>query len=199
VIKIGSIETFGKRDWRVLDIQDGKALLLSEQIWDQRPYHRSEERITWENCTLRKELNDEFFKLIPQVVRAKIARAKISNNKNGWYGTDGGEDTDDNIFLLSLEEVDRYFGDSGDYANKKRKDRKAGKYILANNGYWFSNDFDKDRIAIYNGAASWWWLRSRGGGSNIAARVDDAGAVDVGGYGVADVSGGVRPALWLNL
>jgi hypothetical protein len=198
-LKIGKIERFGNRDWRVLDIQDGKALLLCKQIWNQRPYHRSGEATTWKDCTLRKELNDEFYNQIPQEERTRIAKTRIVNRENEWYGTDGGEDFDDFIFLLSLEEVDQYFGDSGDYAEKRRKDYNDGKIILADDGWYLSNDFDKERVAMYKGKASWWWLRSPGYLSNFAANVTDGGAVDVDGYLVINGSGGVRPALWLNL
>ena len=59
------------------------------------------------------------------------------------------------------------------------------------------------RIAMdTNGAASEWWLRSPGILSSFAARVGDSGFVIIGGslvFGSGADSGGVRPALWLNL
>ena len=36
---VGDVIQFGGIDWLVLDIQDGKALLLSEKILEERPYH----------------------------------------------------------------------------------------------------------------------------------------------------------------
>lgn len=71
---------------------------------------------------------------------------------------------------------------------------------------------DNDRIcmptqqAVSNGAWTWddngacfWWLRSPGDDSYIAADVDADGRVlSVGNY-VAGTDGAVRPALWINL
>ena len=105
----------------------------------------------------------------------------------------------DRIFLLSLEEADKYFGDSGDYQSKRRKSNKDGKFVAANDGSRFSNAHDSDRVANFGDKACWWWLRSPGLNSLIAAYVDFVGRVSVYDGGVHGLNGGVRPALWLNL
>ncbi|MDR0474170.1 MAG: DUF6273 domain-containing protein, partial [Treponema sp.] len=102
------------------------------------------------------------------------------------------------------EEADKYFGNSGDYLNKKRKN---GNQIADSNGYWLSNNHDGERVAKDgNGTACWWWLRSPGDVSRDAAYVDVGGGVGVyggrvyvNGIKVILDYGGVRPALWLNL
>ena len=38
-IKIGSLLSFGSYNWRVLDIQNNTALIITEEIIEQRPYH----------------------------------------------------------------------------------------------------------------------------------------------------------------
>ena len=43
---IGDIIQFGGHDWRVLDVRDGKALLLSDKIIEKRPYHDEYEDVT---------------------------------------------------------------------------------------------------------------------------------------------------------
>jgi len=73
--------------------------------------------------------------------------------------------------LLSLEEADRYFGDSGDYLNERRKKYDNGKWIATSDGWGFSNNHDRDRLAEYGSEACWWWLRSPGSDSRNAARV----------------------------
>ena len=92
--------------------------------------------------------------------------------------------------MLSLEEADKYFGDSGDYRNGDKKD-----------DWYFSNEHDNDRRATYNGSSAWWWLRSPGDFSFSAAHVYPDGVVHVSGVnvGIDYGGGGVRPALWLNL
>ena len=52
----------GKEDveWLVLDVQEDRALLISKYLLDCKPYNTTDDHVTWETCTLRKWLNDEF-------------------------------------------------------------------------------------------------------------------------------------------
>jgi hypothetical protein len=123
--------------------------------------------------------------MIPPILR------KIENPDNIWCDTPGGNNTEDKIFLLSLDEADRYFGNSGDYINLNSGDNE---WIL-------SNEFDGDRQAIRFFNPKRWWLRSPGRTSNMAARVLANASVDVAGLSV-DIflgDGGIRPALWIKL
>ena len=191
---------FGNYKWRVLDVQDDKALLIAEDVIEMRPYNAQDKVVTWETCDLRKYLNGEFLQKFTAEERGKIAETPIRNADNLWYGEKGGNDTVDKIFLLSLEEVDRYFGNSGDYQNKMRKEYdKKGKFVTNRNGNYFSNANDIDRQAKFDNRACWWWLRSPGNFSSSAAFVNYDGNVHVGGSYVSGTSGGVRPAFWLNL
>jgi hypothetical protein len=183
-------------EWRILDVQGDKLLLISEKILEQRPYNIEEKDITWENCTLRKYLNNEFYNKLG-VVKPAIAETRNSNPSNQWYGTAGGRDTVDKVFLLSLEELVKYFGNSGDFKNKRRKDHNGN---VSSDGCWIHDQYNSARIANYGSeGACWWWLRSPGFISGTAADVDDVGYVFVYGLNVNYESGGVRPAFWLNL
>ena len=196
---IGDIIPFGGMDWRVLDVQGNKALIITENVIEQRPYNMEPKAATWETCTLRKYLNGELYAKFSKEDQERITETRISNPDNLWYGTKGGADTTDKVFLLSLEEVDKYFGDSGDYLNKNRKKYIDGKLVPANDGFGFSNANDSERIAKYDNKASFWWLRSPGLFSVGAACVYIDGYVFVYGIGAIRDSGGVRPALYLNL
>jgi hypothetical protein len=189
--KIGEIIKFGNYDWRVLDVQDGRALLLSDRIIEKRKYHHSLIKTTWSECELRGYLNDEFYNTFCEQDRARIVQTKITTGNNPWYGTKDGSTTDDRIFLLSLEEMIKYFGDSGQL---KRR---------AESAYRIDDEFNTARIA-YNldGEADWWWLLSPGYYSTRAAAVRAGGYIGVAGQDVCDEynsEGGVRPALWLKL
>ena len=191
---------FGSYKWRVLDVQSDKVLLITEDVIEKRRYHAQGTGITWKTCDLRKYLNGEFLQKFTEEERRKITETPICNTDNLWYGTKGGNDTVDKIFLLSLEEVDRYFGDSGDYKNKRRKKYDNGKWVADSNGWYLSNANDSDRGAKdAKGEACWWWLRSPGNPNTSAVRVGDGGSVTVTGGSVRTLSGGVRPAFWLNL
>jgi len=187
---------FGGCTWRVLVVQDGRALIITEGLLPYRPYNETYTVITWETCTLRKYLNGEFYNSFTEEERGQIAETIVTNSDNLWYGTEGGSDTTDRIFLLSLEEVDGYFGDSGDYLNERRMDGNGNR---SDYQWYINNAYNDDRkVAYSDGTPGWWWLRSPGGLGSQAACVDCDGKVDVDGS-VCDGANGVRPALWLKL
>ena len=195
---VGSIYQFGGFDWRVLDVQNNKALLITEKIIEQRAYHVEFTDITWENCTLREYLNGEFYNSLG-AEKSAIAETRNENPDNPWYGTAGGRATTDKVFLLSLDELVKYFGDSGALRNKERYEWKNSKYVLSPNGYYLHDQYDEARKAhAPAGWTSWWWLRSPGGLSVDAVHVSHDGDILVGGDAVAGWVVGVRPALWLN-
>ncbi|MCL2016670.1 MAG: tetratricopeptide repeat protein [Defluviitaleaceae bacterium] len=185
-VKIGGI------DWRVLDVKNNQALLLSELVLKANLYHSEDEYIKWKNCALRQYLNNDFYNKFSDNDRSRIAKKTIPNKNNQWYGTPGGNDTTDNIFLLSLEEVIQYFGDSGRLKYPLNEKNKSYHYYL-------SDEFNDKRIAMgRSGLTNYWWLRSPGRNNDRAAYVNYEGHVIVSGDVVSEF-GGVRPALWLNL
>ena len=195
-VKAGDSIPFGQYEWLVLEVRNDKALILSKDIIQQLPYNADNIDVTWETCTLRHYLNNHFArKKFTDEQQRRIAETTITNPDNLWYGTKGGNDTKDKMFLLSLEEADECFGANGDYLYKMRKDY-GGK--AESDGIWFSNSYDTGRVAKYGNEAGWWWLRSPGNYSINAANVYGGGRVNVHGYGV-NSNGGVRPALWLHL
>ena len=196
--QIGDIIQFGGYDWRVLDVQGSRALIITEHIIGQSSYNVDAGcGVTWETCTLRQYLNGKFLQKFSKEDQARIAETRINNPDNLWYGTEGGSDTTDKIFLLSLEEVDKYFGNSGDYRDEMRKSYDGQKWVSDNDGDGFSNTNDSNRIAQYNNQASWWWLRSHGSDCLYAAFVFYDGSVSVAGDYMSIGYGGIRPALWL--
>ena len=193
-VKVGDIITFGcypqtasgtdstPIEWIVLDRDGSWALLLSKYGLDAKPYNTKRVDITWEKCSLRKWLNGEFLnQAFSSEERSKIVRVKISNPDNTTYKTKDGDDTDDQIFLLSIDEAEKYFA-TGDA-------RKTEPTAYArSNGVW-TND----------SGYCWWWLRSHGLDRFRAAYVGGDGGVYGVGDGVGDDDDAVRPALWLNL
>lgn len=110
-MQTGDKLSFGKYDWQVLDVQKNAALIITERIIEQRSYHETYQDITWADCSLRKYLNSEFYDQFSAAEKSKILPVQNKNPVNQWYGTSGGADTKDFIFLLSIEEaVCRYFG-----------------------------------------------------------------------------------------
>lgn len=196
-VKVGNTIQFGKYLWRVLDVQDGRALIITEDIVDKQPYHVIYEDVTWEDCSLRKYLNEDFYDSFSAEERSLILETNVHNPDNLWYGTKGGNDTRDFVFLLSLEELDKYLGDSGDYLNKVRK-AHDGELFPSRTGWYLSNTHDGERKAAYDGDKWYYWLRSPGRIASYAAYVNYDGWISVSGRRISGALNGVRPALWLD-
>ncbi len=200
-MQIGDKIVFDKYEWRVLDIQDNAALIITEYIIEQRAYHDAYKDTTWADCSLRKYLNDEFYSSFNEADQSRIIPVTNRNPDNPWYGTKGGADTLDSIFLLSLEEVTcKYFGDSSSILHNPGKNQR----------YWFQrkDENNSNRIARLEGYtwSTWWWLRSPGRVNIKTVYVHGDGNIGIQGNNIlkGNISdgkclGGVRPALWLKL
>ncbi len=185
----------------MLDIKNNTALIITEYIIEQRAYHIAYKDITWAECSLREYLNGEFYDKFTATDKSRIIPVLNNNPDNQWYGSKGGADTQDSIFLLSVEEVCKYFG------NSLSKLYNPGK----NQRYWFERkDENKSkRIARLQGIewGSWWWLRSPGRVNVKAVYIHGTdGNIGIqgnnilkGNIGEGRCAGGVRPALWLKL
>ena len=198
-IEVGSYITFGayeqdnntsngKEDveWLVLEVKDGKALVISKYALDCQQYNTSYTDVTWETCTLRKWLNDNFVNSVfTAVEKAMIPTVTVSADKNPEESTNPGNATQDQVFLLSITEAYKYF--SSDSARQcKPTSAVAG-------GAYGAGVYDS------NGNCRRWWLRSPGYFQRNAACVYSDGGVGEYGSSVFDYFTAVRPALWIDL
>jgi hypothetical protein len=109
-ILLGEVNvTFGGYTWRVLDVAENKALLITDDIIENRAYNSELTNITWEKCTLRQYLNGDFYNKFSDAEKSAIIETTLVNNNNARYGTVGGDTTQDKVFLLSIDEVNQYF------------------------------------------------------------------------------------------
>lgn len=99
----------GNTKWVILDMIDGKALLLKKKALTGISYHDSLEAVTWEVSALRSYLNSEFLNsAFSEQERTNIILSSVENSKNAVYGTNGGKETSDYIFVLSMEDAMKY-------------------------------------------------------------------------------------------
>lgn len=187
-------------EWLVLEQEENSVFLIAKYGLDKQKYHSHKYvnddvaagvsiEVTWEECDIRKWLNDDFYySAFTSEERSGIRLTKV-NNSEGRYGANGGNDTFDRVFLLSTEEAVKYFGSAKNYKNVKAATTPT-EYALAeglsmkNFGEWCDNNCD-------------WWLRSRGQGGNWASYIAGSGILmENGSY----VTGGlaVRPVLWVD-
>ncbi|WP_435308447.1 DUF6273 domain-containing protein [Sebaldella termitidis] len=200
-MQAGDKISFGNYEWRVLEVQNNTALIITEYIIEQRAYHNAYKDITWADCSLRKYLNSEFYDRFTAAEKSRIIPVLNKNPDNQWYGTKGGTDTQDSIFLLSIEEtVCRYFGDSSSKLYSPGKNQR----------YWFERK-DKNnskriaRLESRKEGSWWWWLRSPGRVSIKAVYIHGDGNIGIQGNNIlkgnisdGECKGGLRPALWLK-
>ena len=188
--------------WRVLKNAGSKLFLLSDQNLDVFEYHKISESVTWETSTMRSWLNglaanqgsgdnaidyaDNNFldNAFSAEEKTAIADTVVVNDDNPEHGTEGGNDTTDKIFLLSIAEANNnaYF---------------AYRYsrIATNTAYV------EGRIGSFGGGvrSAPWWLRSPGERASRAAYVYEDGFVSLGGSNVLNSEKAVRPAFNLKL
>lgn len=199
--------------WRVLDIQENRALLLADRMPDCVPFHHGEEDVTWKECTLRSWLNgygEETNKrgidytgssFIDRAFTARereaILPTQCCNPANRKYGTDSGGDTDDRLFILSNEEVfdgenaGRYgFDASGDYDDPAK--RFTSTLYAKCMGAWWS---PVDKYA----GNSFWFMRTNGYTSRCITYVCDFGYIYSRGTLASCSDAGILPAMWIDL
>ncbi len=211
--------------WRVLNIdKNGNALLLADKLIDIVEPNETYADVTWETCTMRSYLNGYdgkqnvakydftgdnsfIYNAFSESERNKIITYDLTNPDNPVYGeTKGGNDTQDKIFCLSLEEamtagygfVKNEFTSPSDADTQYCTDDDPTRVAV-------TTKFTDDKPGYYAedaGVSDWWWLRSLGNDSHYFSHVSDSGYVDAygGSYGdMDDDIGCIRPALCINL
>ena len=119
--------------------------------------------MTWETCTLRSWLNDDFYnKAFDEDEQKLILTTNVSADKNPEYDTDPGKATKDKVFLLSASEALEYFSDDSQRICEPT-------YYAASVG----------ENATPNSAFCKWWLRTPGYNIYLAVTVIDNGAINV--------------------
>lgn len=193
--------------WRVLSVEGDDAFLMADKNLDCQSYNSQCWQITWENCTMRSWLNgygavenkvgmdysgngflDNAF---TESERQAIKTTDVVNNDNPDYGTAGGNDTVDQIYLLSLDELTNpAYGFISSTGNTDTRQAVNTAYTAGGGEIGGSTQSE--------GRADYWWSRSPGKNSSAATLVHTDGQIsDI--YLVNYVQMVVRPVLHLNL
>ena len=172
--------------WRVLSVEGDDAFLMADQAIESRPFDEEGSAVTWEKCSLRKWLNEDFIKeAFTEEEQAAIMETTVVNKDNEEYNTEAGADTQDKIYLLSIDEAaDTQYG--FEKSDKAAFHRTSPAREVAQTMY---------SSEAYN--AFFWWLRSPGK-ENCVSNVGMAGDGDSEGT-FAQTYGAVRPVLHLKL
>ena len=192
--EVGAIIAFGKYEqdnitsngkeeitWKVLDIQENNALLLSTQILDARRFHnQSQIKGGWAESELRKWIMNDFYNTAfsKQEMDAIVVIPQRATTK------DTSDDTD-KVFVLSVEQIKKYL--------PEMRDRQflASTYAIQQRKVYRGED------GYYN-----WWTRSNHV-ENGRFWVDGVDIVRKYGEIMAckptDADLGILPAIWINI
>ncbi len=178
--------------WKVLQNDGNTLFVVVDKAIDCKDYNEEYTSITWEDSTIRSWLNGSFYHTaFDSGEQEAVVEQTVVNDDNPTYGTEGGNDTRDKVYLLSIDEVTKetYGFCSDSYTYSQSRMIKASDYAYAIGTY-------RDGC---NDDCCWWWLRSPGGDSDYIAGVDSEGDVERGGSGVNNYGDGICPALHINL
>lgn len=233
--KQGNILTFGTYEqdnnlnngkepieWIVLRNENNKLLVVSKYVIDLQQYHSSDdEPITWEQSEVREWLNSEFIdNAFTEEEKGYIVLSHISTpNTNGvadgrydqLWETYGGNDTEDYIFLLTEEEIEKDL--------LSNKVTQATEYVVSC-AKLIQEEHDKrwpSQFAYYYKTSlptetndMTWWTRSSG----TPMKWEEDYSVKTTGYtnnvilfryshyhdGIkCDCYEGIRPAMWIEI
>ena len=180
--------------WRVLSVNGNDAFLLADQNLDAKPYNGEDTDVTWATCTLRTWLNGTFLNTaFTSAEQTAIKNTTVVNDDNPYYDTEGGENTTDKVYLLSIAEAgNTAYGFNGEFRTESETREAKNTAYAKECGALTSTSTE------YEGNG-YWWLRSPGIISGSASIVfDDGYGLGNGGSVILD-NVAVRPALHLNL
>ena len=193
IIQVGDVIQFGVYpqdesgtetdpiEWVVIEIKDDKALLLCKYAIDCQKFNNEAKSATWERCSLRKWLNNTFFKNAFSVKeRSRVQMTLVNSDNNQNYKTAAGNSTRDKVFLLSIKEVKQYL--------KKTEYRKCKE-----------TDYCYEMGAYKKDDNCYWLLRTPGYDSSYIAFVDSDGYINYNGISVNHNRYAIRPALCIEI
>ncbi|MBR0410743.1 MAG: leucine-rich repeat domain-containing protein [Eubacterium sp.] len=201
----------------MLQKEGQKAFLLSDSILDDKRYNEktgssSANRITWETSTLRSWLNGKgsdannnqidftgkgFIDVaFNNTEKCAIEDVNVDNHSTAPSAeTNGGNDTNDKVFLLS--EYDMFYSDrSASYGFCKNSysvcdEARRGR----GTAYAIAMGLNTDTEKKYKGNT--WWLRSPGRIDNTSLAVSEGGHLDI--CAPCTNGDGIRPAVMMDL
>jgi len=200
-------------EWEILKEEDGKMLLISLHILDNRPYDEDgSDSITWETCGLRRWLNNDFMNAAFTDAEAELVMTTTLSNPNSPRGGQGGNDTEDKVFILSVDEVLAYYDpdDLSEYQGDIYSPwfvREVTPYavsqgimhnVITEDDYYNSNMYRFFTEDVVGMDSSGWWLRSPGNFNYNICYASGHGTAGWNLFEAKHARDGVRPVIWLD-
>ena len=183
--------------WRVLQNDGNTLFVVADKGLDCKDYHDPGTSITWENCTLREWLNSDFYgTAFSSAEQEAVVEQTVVNEDNPYYDTEGGNNTDDKVYLLSIGEVTNpSYGFCENYGTcSVSRWAQTSDFAHIRGANTYSSDYTTG-----GNANTECWLRSPGLNMGCAADVNVYGCVELDSHGVYYDHEAVMPALHINL
>lgn len=215
-------------EWEILETNTTGVLLITRYVLNCRQYNKELNVTNWGSSDLRMWLNTDFYtESFTNGDRLFIVPVTNKNESNPYWGTSGGNDTEEKVFILDLEEIRKYYTMDqwyDDYMfgldskliveatpaavkNGVFTDTLVSDYASINEDYKrFANDhlFRRDTFNEYIDShagmtGAQWWVRTIGSNDSTTCFVTPYGRV---GYYYAQPNDkentGVRPCLYIK-
>ena len=135
-----------KIEWLILADEEDRKLLITKYGIDCKQFNDKKFDATWATCTLRKWLNDDFYnQAFEDTEKDMILTSVVLPIQYEPYTqeTDQGDETQDKVFILSIQEAMDYF------KNNTERKAKGTKYAEEHGATSPKDD-----------GSNFWWLRT---------------------------------------
>lgn len=207
IIEFGSYEQDNNKnngseaiEWYVIDIENDYAILMSVYALDCKNYNDENESVTWETCSLRTWLNNDFYNEAFNADEKCIIRlTSLNNNSNPDSGISGGNSTQDSVFILSYDEAVTYFNADINASGINTYDYHLSCVPTAYAERRGAERYDNMRfLDSSNNSTCMYWFRTVGSSQNKAVDMYIA-FISVSGSDVNYGKHGIRPCVTVNL
>ena len=195
--QIGDIITFGcyeqdnVRDdnleplkWRVLDKQDGKLFIITEQAVEMLPYFG----IYWKHSHIGGWLNYSFIMDFTAEEKAMIVKSSVSADAHpDRPETDQGSATKHGVYLLSVDEVLKYFPEPED------------RVCYATEYLQYESENTSHLTGLESDGRCAWWLRTALDNFSSGALIADIDGNGGVGWATHNCRLALRPVCWIQL
>ncbi len=180
-------------EWRVLSNDSNGVYVISSKVLDSQPYHNFYENVTWETCSLRSWLNGDFYNLaFSDDEKSTLVMTTLVNENNAKHDTDGGNDTQDNIWVISFSDsLNADYGFISAEATEDPLKRAFGSEYAKCQGLRKSDVTEYPDTSV-------WWMRTPGKPGDHATICGYEGKINHTGGKVLNSGFGIRPAFKLR-
>ena len=176
-------------EWIVLDETEDAYLLITKYSIDAHIFAHNMDYTTWENSVVRTFLNKEFYNnAFSKEEKERIILTTVTADKNPQYkNINQGKNTKDNVFLLSIQEVEKYFYSNNECIATPTNYAKMG-----------ANPYNWSGVATSAFGVTCWRLRTMGYDNYHSCSVRFNGSISYEGDILYSPHYAIRPCIWIQ-